>query len=71
MTPKEINEIATKCADIFIKANLKHIKLENIHNQKQKYFEYYVNGKMSESDYNRRMARLNKQEMEIKAKFIL
>lgn len=71
MATKDINKIATKCAEIFIKANLKHIKLENIHNQKQKYSEYYANGEMPESDYNRKIARLNKQEMEIKAKFIL
>ena len=51
MMTKDINEVATKCAEIFIKANLKHIKLENIHNQKQKYSEYYANGEMPESDF--------------------
>lgn len=71
MRKNKINKIATKCAEMFIKANLRYIKLENVRSQKQRYLEYYTNGEMSESDYRTKIDSLNRQEAEIEAKFKL
>lgn len=71
MNKSEINIIASKCAEMFIKANLRYIKLENVRSQKQRYLEYYANGEMSEGDYRAKIDSLNRQEAEIEAKFKL
>ena len=69
MNNKNLEEIAKRCTDIFIKTNLRHIKLNIIEDKKRQYTEYYTNSEMSEQEYNNKLAVLNKKIAKINATY--
>lgn len=69
MNNKNLEEIAKRCADIFIKTNLRHIKLNIIEDKKRQYTEYYTNSEMPEQEYNNKLAVLNKEIAKINATY--
>ncbi len=69
MNNKNLEEIAKRCANIFIKTNLRYTKLNIIEDKKRQYTEYYTNSEMSEQEYNNKLAVLNKEIAKINATY--